>query len=493
MKILLVPTLLFMALCLQAQNKRGDCAAETIDKAVIAMGGKSALEAIQNMKFSGYGYHNALEQSERFEGPYIPTLFDFSTLLDFTDSLEKYHIEERMFTFNSDLQYLVNGKLVAMRTQGQTMSCPQDQTAVDDLYLNPISILARAVSHFSLQCLPDSVIQGVPNKRIHFLWNQFPVTVSINAFTWLPTCVEIVKPYSDSFLGIWGDQKKVVQYSFWDLLENGVSYPRQKDVYFLDRLWESTLITRVDINQPFSRDSIRIQDPVLASSRNFSKETEIKFRKGFERKIEIAKDVWLLPGPCNSTIIKQEDGIVILESPNTSINTDLILEQAHNLFPGVKLKSVVTTSDAWLHFGGLRSAALAGEVIALKENREVVQRLLTARYLTYPDKWQKAKSPNPTIRYVEKRLTIGTGVNRLELIPFRTEAGERMMMAYFPGLKMLYASDLLQPGNWEKHYTLEVIQSVVREKLAVEFVYAMHMKPLKYADVVDQMQAYLPK
>jgi hypothetical protein len=78
------------------------------------------------------------------------------------------------------------------------------------------------------------------------------------------------------------------------------------------------------------------------------------------------------------------------------------------------------------------------------------------------------------------------------LIPYRTEAGERMMMAYFPEHKLLYASDLLQPGNWEKHYTLEVIQAIEREKLDVKTIYAMHMQPVKYYNILGSMQMYLP-
>lgn len=67
-----------------------------------------------------------------------------------------------------------------------------------------------------------------------------------------------------------------------------------------------------------------------------------------------------------------------------------------------------------------------------------------------------------------------------------------MMMVYFPEHKLLYASDLLQPGNWQKHYTLEVIQAISREKLEVDMIYAMHMKPVKYQSILDSMRAYLP-
>lgn len=475
-----------------AQKSSFDCPSEIIEKSIKALGGEQRINSILNLQFSGYGYRNALEESERFEGPYIPSHFDFSTLLDFKDTLESYTLNEQSFIFNSNSRYLVDKTTIAMQSQGQLIPCPQDQTILDDLYLNPICIFKIALNSPSLICLKDSIIQKLLHKRIKFLWNQYPVTVSINPNTYLPTCLEIEKPYSDSFLGIWGDLKKVVYYSFWELLENGAHYPRQKDIYFNGNLWESSVITEIKSNQSLLADSLMIPIDVKKAASGFRQETTDNIRKMMDSKKEIDKDVWLIPGYCNSTIIKQNDGLVIIESPNTSSNTDLIIEEARKLFPGEKLKYIVTTSDEWLHCGGIRSAALNTGVIALKANKQIIEALLKANFKTNPDSWQNSKTKKSSIRYIDSRMQFGTGDNRIELIPIRSEAGERMMMVYFPQHKLLYASDLLQPGNWEKHYTLEVIQAIEREKLDVETIYGMHVKPVKYLDILNSMKMYLP-
>jgi hypothetical protein len=475
-----------------AQKSTDTCPSETIKKSIKALGGQQRINSIQNLQFIGYGYRNALEQSERFEGPYIPSHFNFNTVLDFKDTLELYTLNEQTFTFNSDSKYLADKTTIAMQSQGQIITCPQDQTIQDDLYLNPLWVFNKALESSSLICIRDSIIQGLPHKRIKFLWNQYPVIVCINPNTYLPTCLEIEKPYTDNYLGIWGDLKKVVLYSFWELLENGVHYPMQKDIYFNGNLWESSVITQIKSNQPLLADSLMIPADVKKAAPDYDRQITERIQKMIDAKKEIAKNIWLIPGFCNSTEIKQNNDLIIIESPNTSSNTNQLIEQARELFPNSIIKYIITTSDAWLHCGGVRSAALNANVIALKENKKIIEALLRANYKTHPDDWQKSKTKKSSIRYIDGRTVLGTGINRIELIPFHTEAGERMMMIYFPEHKLLYASDLLQPGNWEKHYTLEVIQAVEREKLAVETVYAMHMKPVKYKDILSSMQVYLP-
>jgi len=494
MKLLKTLSVLLITISqLFAQKTSVESPLVVVERTLKALGGKDKINSIQNLQLTGYGYRNAMEQSERFEGPYIPSSFNFKTILDFKDTLEQYAARQQDFTFSSNFKYLVDNSAVIMQTRGRTIPWPQDQTIQDDLYLNPLLIFSKALTSSSLTNLRDSIIQNLPHKRIKFLWNKYPIIISINPNTYLPTMLEIEKPYSDSYLNVWGDLKKVVHYSFWDLLENGVHYPLQKDIYFLGQLWESSIIAQAKINQPLSADSLRITSEAKKSALNFIMETEARILKMATTKKEIAKDVWLIPGLCNSTVIKQPDGLTIIESPNSSSNTDQILEQAQKLFPGLVLKHIITTSDAWLHCGGVRSAALAANVIALNENKKIIQALLKANYKTNPDGWQKNRNKKPSITYVKGRTMFGSGVNRVELIPYRTEAGERMMMAYFPEHKLLYASDLLQPGNWEKHYTIEVIQAVEREKLEVDMVYAMHMTPTKYQEIVNSMKAYLPE
>ncbi|HET9055465.1 MAG TPA: MBL fold metallo-hydrolase, partial [Chitinophagaceae bacterium] len=463
----------FSILKLQAQTAPDKCALEIAEQSIKALGGKSRISAINNLQISGYGYKNAIEQSERFEGPYIPVNFNFKSVLDFKDTLEQYEEEQKFVIYSFGRKYLLDKNCVALKLpKGSFFPLAQNQSMQDDLYLNPLNILDKAINSSSLVCLKDTMIHGILNKRIKFLWNNYPVIISINQNTNLFTCVEIRKPYSNDYFNTWGDLNKVIYYSAWDLLENGVHYPRQKDIYFLGRLWETSMIMEFVINTPFSADSVRIPADIQQASMDFWKSNSSQIKKTMERKKEIAKDIWLIPGPCNSTVVKQNNELVIIESPNTSSNTDQIIEEAKKIFPGTSLNYIVTTSDAWLHCGGVRSAAANATVVALSANKQIIESLLKADFKTEPDIWQNMKIKKPKIKYVDMPTELGVGTNRIKLIPFRTETGERMMMVYFPEYKLLYASDLLQPSGFIEHYNWEVIQAVKREKLEVEKIYS---------------------
>ena len=69
----------------------------------------------------------------------------------------------------------------------------------------------------------------------------------------------------------------------------------------------------------------------------------------------------------------------------------------------------------------------------------------------------------------------------------RYKAGERQMMVYFPELKVLYASDLAQPagsGDWTPTYYDELRAAVERAGLKVDTLFAMHMTPVPWSDIL---------
>jgi hypothetical protein len=75
----------------------------------------------------------------------------------------------------------------------------------------------------------------------------------------------------------------------------------------------------------------------------------------------------------------------------------------------------------------------------------------------------------------------GTGRNRVEFLPLRTEAGERMLFVWFPEHRLLYTSDLVQPMPDGSFFNMaqvaEVVEVATREKLEVARVFGMHLGP----------------
>ena len=166
-----------------------------------------------------------------------------------------------------------------------------------------------------------------------------------------------------------------------------------------------------------------------------------------------------------------------------------MLATVRRLYPGVPVKAVVSTSDAWPHLGGVREyVARRIPLYALDVNQPILTRLLRAPFRTAPDSLQRAPVRRPDLRLVTTTTTLGRGPNRLELYPARTESGERMLLVYLPEHHLLYASDLVQPGPAGgfafPEYVAELRARVEALGLPVQRVFALHSSPLPWAEVV---------
>ncbi|HEY3949123.1 hypothetical protein, partial [Phenylobacterium sp.] len=162
--------------------------------------------------------------------------------------------------------------------------------------------------------------------------------------------------------------------------------------------------------------------------------------------------------------------------------------------PGVPIKAVLSTSDSWPHFAGVRQAVAEKlPVYVLDLNRDLVERNVRAPHTLHPDQQQTAPQP-AQLRVVSGKVALGAGPNRLELYPLRGAATERQYMVYFPGLRLLYASDTLAFESkthalYDPELMHEVAQAVAREHLAVDRVFAMHEGPTPWSDVMQKVDA----
>jgi hypothetical protein len=192
------------------------------------------------------------------------------------------------------------------------------------------------------------------------------------------------------------------------------------------------------------------------------------------------------------TLVRQSDGVVVLEAPISAGYSARVLEEAERRFPGVPVKAVVTTSDSWPHIGGIREYAARGiPVYLLDHNVAQIRRALESPHRLHPDALARAPR-KPILRPVSGRTVLGDSPNpnRIELLPARTETGERMMLAFLPESGLLYASDLFQAGRGgPPEYAWEVADVARREKLHVRTVFAMHSDPTPWEKLLELVAA----
>jgi hypothetical protein len=182
-------------------------------------------------------------------------------------------------------------------------------------------------------------------------------------------------------------------------------------------------------------------------------------------------------------LVKQDKGIVVIEGPYSNANSDYVINYAKKTFPGSPISSMVTTDQLQFHLGGLPAYAKAHiPIYVLDANAGLVRNYLTTQSTEHP-----VRESDLQLRTVRGRTEIGTGPNRMVLIPFRGTAGVRMLAVYLPEQKLLYCSDMYLPQVWEpKYYTehlSEIRDLISREHIDVVQVSGVSMVPHNWKEI----------
>lgn len=479
--------------------KPPESALAAVAAAMQSMGGEDRLAGVRAIRLATIGHEWALEQSERPEGPWMAHYIQREEVRDAAGQRLRRQTQTRNWSFPKwspdppASMIVANGTLA--HTNGQRWrpgSGAELLDAVEALALSPERMLLTARAATDLKPGPSKVLQGIAHHSLSFTWQSRPVTIFLNSWTHRPTMMQIVKP--DRF-GIWGDVTEQRWYSWWDL-QKGLWYPRQVTVE-----WNGV---------PFSDTSVMdlvVDAPVNDADFTIPAETAAAFATAKDRPaglatlaldetkaIDVAPNVVLLAGNWNVLLVRQPDGLVIVEAPISTKYSAQVLAAAAKRFPGVPLKAVVTTSDAWPHIGGIREyVARRLPIYALDLNVPILDRLARAPRTTDPDALS-ARPVAPRWKPVSQLTTIGTGELRIQLMPVRGEAGERMMVAYLPGLRLAYSSDLIQPGRGGDFFMpgmiAEVVAAFEREQAGdPQQVVGMHLTPTPWSKVIEAIRA----
>lgn len=494
MKLLRVVVVLF-AISAAAIAQSQQSAADLLHAGLAAMGGEEKLRGISGLHIVATAERNMLEQSERPEGPYFVENDQVEAWIDFRHAnwkrVTRAHVSMQPEFVMTEV---VSGDTAGLSYDAQQVpaSGEQLQNAREFLALSPARMMLTALASPGLHRLPDTVLQNVPHHEVAFTWQGLPVHVYLNADTHLPTAVEWVNAYPFGiFWSIWGDVTTRVYYSFW-WLQNGIHYPLQADIVRNGLPDQTVTITQIDYNPTIAASQFTIPaDMKTAFAAQANKTVDDRAPKADSAK-EIAPGIVLLPGAWNTALIRQDDGIVVLEAPISSGYSAKVMEIAHSKFPGVAIKAVITTSDSWPHIGGVREYVAHGvPVFVLDRTAPLIERFVAAPRTMYPD--TLAKSPRkPQLRAVSGKVVIGTGPNRMELYPIHGETSERQMMVYFPEHKLLYGSDPFQQlGDGKLFYpqtVYELVTAVEREHLQVDKFYMMHIGVNPWTMTVQTIQ-----
>jgi hypothetical protein len=464
---------------------------ELLHRALDAQGGEAVLRGLTSVSWQATGYRNMLEQSERPEGPYFTEFQEVTEVHELASQRLRRVINATVYPFGQFSQGVVADGEAAIKLSGTAASVgnrPLWQSAHESLALSPERLLLTALEAADARREADTVLQGVPHQVVRFTLDDAPVRLFLNRETHLPTAVDYSGPLAR--MGYWsflGDVTQRTWFSFWSLEANGLRFPLQWNLEsngLPDRLihlhglkWnvpvvEADMAISVDLKAEFKRapspdrDAMPLGLPSAPPS-------------------ELAAGIVLVPGAWNVTLIRQDDGLVVLEAPIGSGYSAKAIDEAKRRFPGLPIKAVVTTSDAWPHLAGIRQYVAEGiPVYALNLNRSILDRVIHMQYTSRPDAQQR-RPRKPAFQLVSGKVVLGSGPNRLELFPLKGETTERQLMVYFPQHRLLYGSDAFQGdpkgGFFTPQAVSELTDAAKREGLAVDTFFMMHLGPTPWS------------
>jgi hypothetical protein len=464
--------------------------------ALAAMGGRERLEAVKTLGLQGIGHTLLVEQSYRQE-PFITAYVRTAEQIDFAAqrlSLQMHRTwpEADSGGSESDTTLVVGpeGGIYRSEKSYSPASRADIEAAHYSLGLGPMRLLLAASSAADLHFERAQWLRSTLHAVLGFTWQGRPMRVLVNSFNHLPDAVESVAMFYDHWYQ-WGDVHQRIYWDNWQTV-HGIRYPTNEVEERNGMLWESRQVLNVELNPTIDAAALT-PDPAAAQKSLQSKSWETPFQAADA--VTLAPGITLFPASWNATVVKQDDGIVLLEVPRSGIYAAGIIDKAKQENPGQPLKAVLSTSDSWPHVGGVRQAvALGVPVYILDLNKPLLERLLASPRRLHPD--LLAQSPkSPLWRIVSKKVQIGTGPNRMELYPLRGAATERQYMVYFPQYRLLYASDTLSlhaDGSlYDPELMREVMEAVQREHLDVTTVFAMHQKPVPWEQVTAMVEKAL--
>ena len=357
------------------------------------------------------------------------------------------------------------------------------------LALGPARLLLTASDAGDLHFEKPETLRSTSHAVVAFTWQKVPVRVLLNPFNHLPDAIETTQEFRD-FWYFWGDVEQRIYFENWKFSQ-GIAYATNLVEERNGSVWSSTQALNVEFNVPTDPKAFAMDTKVAKQSAG-SPGWNHRFRA--QKATTLAPGVDLFPGAWNATIVKQADGIVILEAPISGLYTKGVIEEARKRYPGMPVKAVLSTSDSWPHTGGVRFAVAEGlPLYILDLNRPLLDRMVSAPHTVDLDALEESKhSKSANWKIVSGKQEIGSGENRMELYPLRGASTERQYMVYFPESRLLYASDTLalsEDGSlYDPELMHEVAQAVERANLKVDTVFAMHQGPLPWSQVMALLE-----
>lgn len=363
---------------------------------------------------------------------------------------------------------------------------------------NPARALRLALAASDLRLSGTAVVHNAPTQIVGFTHRGRAVRLFLSQDNLLPLAVESLVNAPDQ-IG-WasrGDLIDRTEWMNWNLM-GGLRFPFQWNTSRNGEPIETVTIFEGQLDVELDEAAMRL-DPEVAKQLALPGRAdvdELPLGRPNQPIAEIAPGVIQIPGSWYTTLIRQPDGVVVIDGPISNGYSAKVIAEAERRFPGVPIKAVISTTSFLWHIAGLREYAARGiPIYALDRNRAVIEALMNAPHMLAPDKFSHSSRP-PKVHYISAATTIGGGENRLDIIPLRRATGQ-MQMVYLPALRMLHTAEMVQPlgpgGSLLFPESLQEVTDQVKDaQIDPLTMIGMHMSPTPWIEVAKALAAPSP-
>lgn len=410
-----------------------------IEGALQALGSRPALETISAIELHGVRqeYLAALAQD-----PETPPVFTatFTEQRDVRGGRALRELEGRLPMRSQPIafaQYLDDGL-----TPGE---------ALEEIRLSPERLALAAASAAGRHLLPDSITEA--GRRLHVIaWGDPELQLLVDAETSLPAGWTGVRSYTDDpNWAVWGDVPTRVAWSNWSADSTGLRYPFTINVWHDRRRIRTISYTDIDWRADFPADSFA---DVSVRRQRFISQLDTSLGNGSPDITEHAGGILQIGGIYDVTLVRQGDGVVVIEAPHSSGYSRSILDEVERRWPGTPVKGVVAASLVWPHLAGVRTYAARGiPIYASPRVARTIRGMTAAPHRLAPDEL----SERPTaadVREVADSVRIGN------LVVHRApqsggEHGRATLIVTFDDVPLAYLGDLYVPERFEPNFWRE--------------------------------------
>ncbi len=491
LKLLLIPTLIGLAAGRTAESAADPRA--LIEAGAHAMGGLDLLRRLPAVRVEETGHEYMISTPTSPDGPRRMALQTFTEIRNRSlDAIRwsqvlRYPMRPEVF----------NRTIVATATAGATMSGPRVapdspagwRAARGEVELAPERILLTALAAAQLTLEPAIVVAGDSASVVRFPYREGSVELALDRRSHLPIRVMLTySPADDPFMHMLGDATLETTWTAWAVDSSGLWYPRQRSVTLNGEPYREYVVTSFELPAAAPPDSFAIPDTVAARfspSRSGPRSVRLSPRP-------LGRNAVLYLGGYQAFAVKQDDGVVVVEAPESAEKSRAVLRDLAERWPTVPVKALIATSPMWMHLGGVREyVARRIPIYASRGTAEVVRRLVAAPHRLSPDSLSRAPR-SLRLHVVGGRLELGRRADRLEVRPADGPHGAAMLLVRLPALRLLYASDIPVPDafepNFKAAYRAELLRTVDGLSAAIDSVFGLHVAPMG----VDAIRAGTP-